>query len=143
MLPQHYLLFAAHPTRPFQFFYTSKANFTYKDSTDNQGEADANKTWSVAPTADATATAVDRAVEPIITLEPVVKLRVHHTNASQEDLDEEAVILMQTIRQCMSNYNTLMGYLASQPDWGLWPLRVRGGHAGCHHELPPQRSRRK
>ena len=46
----------------------------------------------------------------------MVELRVHRTNASREELDEEAVVLMQIIRECIFNSNQLTGFLAGQKD---------------------------
>lgn len=49
-------------------------------------------------------------------LEPVIELRVQRTNASREELDDEAVVLMQILRDCIINSNQLTGFLAGQPE---------------------------
>lgn len=49
-------------------------------------------------------------------LEPVIELRVQRANASREELDDEAVVLMQILRDCIINSNQLTGFLAGQPE---------------------------
>lgn len=54
--------------------------------------------------------------DTISPLEPVIELRVQRANASREELDDEAVVLMQILRDCIFNSNQLTGFLASQPE---------------------------
>lgn len=45
----------------------------------------------------------------------MVDFSVYRTNTSQEDLDEEAIVLMQTIRETICNTNTLLISLTTKP----------------------------
>lgn len=54
--------------------------------------------------------------DTVTPLEPVIELRVQRANTSREELDDEAVVLMQILRDCIFSSNQLTGFLAGQPD---------------------------